>query len=256
MQTILVMGLPTSGKTELSKRLQVKLSACWFNADEVRDQANDWDFSEAGRLRQAKRMRELSSHCQAEFCIIDMVCPTAAAREIINPDWLVFMDTVLEGPFDDTNKVFEAPSLYDFRIVEKNAEYWSSYIAGKIAKNIRRPVFNWRLPTVQMLGRYQPWHLGHRELFKKALTKTGQVAIMVRDAFSVDGKNPYEFEIVKDFIHRDLDPKYQGTFIVQKVPNIVNITYGRDVGYTIEKEHLPPEIEKVSATEIRRKVNL
>lgn len=111
-----------------------------------------------------------------------------------------------------------------------------------------------RKPTVQMLGRYQPWHDGHTALFKRALAKTGQVCIMVRDTAGIDEKNPFDFDQIKK---RILDKLYEHgyrnnvDFVVQLVPNIVDITYGRDVGYTITKETLDADIEAISATKQR-----
>jgi hypothetical protein len=103
-----------------------------------------------------------------------------------------------------------------------------------------------RKPTVQMLGRYQPWHEGHRELFKRAHAKTGQVAIMVRDTGEGWFDQP---SIIVDLKNHGYE--YDVDYIIMHVPNIVNITYGRDVGYKIEQEHLGKDIEKISATEIR-----
>jgi len=114
-------------------------------------------------------------------------------------------------------------------------------------------MFNSNNPTVQMMGRFQPWHGGHRELFKQALKKTGQIAIMVRH-MPVNTDNPLEFEEVKEMITEDLT-KYNFTidkeYVIIQVPNIVDITYGRDVGYSITLEKLPDEIENISATKIR-----
>ena len=107
-------------------------------------------------------------------------------------------------------------------------------------------------PTAQMLGRWQPFHDGHFELFKKILEKTGQVIIMVRDMPKSDN-NPFEFEDIKKRIEEKLKD-YAGKFDVIKVPNITNICYGRDVGYKIEEIILPKEIQKISATEIRNKL--
>ena len=108
-------------------------------------------------------------------------------------------------------------------------------------------------PTVQMMGRYQPWHGGHRELFKQALKKTGQVAIFVRN-MPVNNDNPLKFEEVAEIITEDLT-KHNFTidkdYVIMQVPNIVDITYGRDVGYSITLERLPDEIENISATAIR-----
>jgi len=115
-------------------------------------------------------------------------------------------------------------------------------------------MFDYNKPTVQLLGRYQPWHAGHRELFKRAYAKTGQVCIMVRD---VD--EAFNFWEVHSRIVDDLQTQgyeHNVDFVVIKVPNIVNITYGRDVGYKIEQEHLGEEIEKISATQIRKEMGL
>ena len=105
-----------------------------------------------------------------------------------------------------------------------------------------------RKPTVQMLGRFQPWHQGHTELFKRAHAKTGQVVIMVRDTGEENHNRQqmvYDIEMSGYKLGKD--------FVVMDVPNIVNITYGRDVGYKIEQEHLGEEIENISATDIRNK---
>jgi nicotinamide mononucleotide adenylyltransferase len=107
-----------------------------------------------------------------------------------------------------------------------------------------------------MLGRWQPWHDGHRALFEKALAKTGQVCIMVRDCQGWDNSNPFNFFDVVRFIKRDLEPLYQGQFMIQLVPNITNITYGRDVGYKIEKESFDEAITNISATKIRKDLGL
>ena len=119
--------------------------------------------------------------------------------------------------------------------------------------------WNNQAPTVQLLGRYQPWHPGHTELFKRAHAKTGQVLIMVRDTFGTDDKNPYDFITVKNNIIHDLNSAgfmNETDYKIVNVPNITNITYGRDVGYTIEKEDFDKEILKISATQIRKERGL
>ncbi len=109
-------------------------------------------------------------------------------------------------------------------------------------------MINYKKPTAQMLGRFQPFHEGHFELFKKILEKTGQVVIMVRDC---DGENnPYKFGAVRRKIIKRLK-EYRGMFEVKRVPNITNICYGRDVGYSIDKIELPAQVEAISATKIR-----
>jgi nicotinamide mononucleotide adenylyltransferase len=111
-------------------------------------------------------------------------------------------------------------------------------------------MIDYKKPTAQMLGRWQPWHKGHLELFKKILEKTGQVCIMVRDMPTTED-NPFDFKTIKDNIEKELT-EYQGKFEVIKVPNITNICYGRKVGYSIEEIVLPKEIQEISATTIRK----
>ena len=110
-------------------------------------------------------------------------------------------------------------------------------------------------PTAQMLGRFQPFHDGHKTLFKEILKKTGQVIIMIRDTSGNDDSNPFDFNTVKKNIDVALKD-YEGKFEVIKVPNITNICYGRGVGYKIEQISLPKEIEEISATEIRSKMKI
>jgi len=109
-------------------------------------------------------------------------------------------------------------------------------------------------PTALMLGRYQPFHDGHFELFKQALERAGQVLIAVRDTSGTDG-NPFPFDDVKTRIDERLR-EYAGLYEVVRVPNITNIVYGRDVGYSIEKIDLDPRIEAISATSIRKSMGL
>ena len=114
-------------------------------------------------------------------------------------------------------------------------------------------VWDNKLPTAQMLGRWQPWHAGHQKLFEEILKKTGQVNIMVRDVKGVDD-NPFDFETVKKNIEERLIPEYEGRFKIMLVPNVTNICYGRGVGYKIEEIVMPEEIQKISATKIRAKM--
>ena len=113
--------------------------------------------------------------------------------------------------------------------------------------------FDWRKPTTQMLGRWQPWHDGHTELFKRALAETGQVCIMVRDVQGWED-NPFDYETVWHGIRDGLSAagyEYSIQYIVMRVPNIVDISYGRGVGYTFTEHDLEPELKAISATNIR-----
>ena len=132
---------------------------------------------------------------------------------------------------------------------------WAKIRWGRFTKPTAHPAgFDWRKPTVQMLGRWQPWHAGHRALFERAVAKTGQVCIMIRDCEGWNDSNPFKKEEVENFIHADLKEKYAGQYVILFVPNITNITYGRNVGYKIENEVFDEDTHSISATNIRKQI--
>ena len=131
---ILIMGLPGSGKTNLAKRLVMMFNAVWLNADEVRKEADDWDFTSEGRKRQALRMWTLAEQAiEANRTVVaDFVCPTEETRKQFDADYTVWMDTIKEGKYEDTNKMFEEPSQYDFKVGHKEADMWAYLIKQDI----------------------------------------------------------------------------------------------------------------------------
>ncbi len=134
MKIILIMGLPGSGKTTLANELAPLLNAKRLNADEVRKEANDWDFSEDGRTRQAKRMANFAKKIKEEgsHVVADFICPTPEARSLFPADFVIWLDTIKEGRFDDTNKMFVKPEKFDCQVTTQNAKHWAPRIAEKI----------------------------------------------------------------------------------------------------------------------------
>ena len=134
MKIILVMGLPGAGKTTLANELGPLLKAKRVNADEVRKAANDWDFSEEGRKRQSKRMSKLALNLKNEgnYVIADFICPTPEARNLFPADFIIWVDTIKEGRFEDTNQMFVKPEKYDFHVTSQDAKLWSSKIIKEI----------------------------------------------------------------------------------------------------------------------------
>ena len=131
---ILIMGLPGSGKTTLAKLLVPMFNAVWLNADKVREEANDWDFSEMGRSIQANRMKRLADEAikNNRNVVADFVCPTEHNREDFNADYIIWMDTIKEGRFEDTNKMFEQPKNFNFKVTHKEATMWAFLIKQDI----------------------------------------------------------------------------------------------------------------------------
>ena len=134
MKIILVMGLPGAGKTTLADELAPMLDAKRLNADEIRKAANDWDFSEEGRTRQAKRMAEhaLKLKNDGNYVVADFICPTPEARSLFPADFIIWVDTIKEGRFEDTNQMFIKPEKYDFHVTTQDAKLWVSKIIKEI----------------------------------------------------------------------------------------------------------------------------
>jgi adenylylsulfate kinase len=139
------MGLPGAGKTTLAAALSAKLffssKFIWHNADAIREKFNDWDFSLEGRIRQSIRMRELADKEEASTIVImDLVAPLKVMRDNIDPDILVWVDTIKEGRFEDTNKMFEPPEKYSIRVTTQDSKYWATIIGERISSESKLTV--------------------------------------------------------------------------------------------------------------------
>ena len=128
------MGLPGSGKTTLAEELAPLLNAKRLNADEVRKEANDWDFSYEGRKRQAKRMADFALKLKEDGnnVVADFICPTPEARALFPADFIIWVDTIKEGRFDDTHKMFVDPDKFDYHVTTQDAKNWAPKIIKKI----------------------------------------------------------------------------------------------------------------------------
>ena len=129
------MGLPGAGKTTLANELDKLIESKRLNADEIRRAANDWDFSEEGRKRQAKRMADAALKLKNEGnnVIADFICPTPEARKLFPADYIVWVDTIQKGRFEDTNQMFVKPEKFDFHVTTQDANLW----APKIAEDLK-----------------------------------------------------------------------------------------------------------------------
>ena len=136
MKIILVMGLPGAGKTTLANELAPALNAKRLNADEVRKAANDWEFSEEGRTRQAKRMADLALKLKVEgnYVVADFICPTPEARKLFPADYVIWVDTIKEGRFEDTNLMFVKPNKFNYHVTSQDAKLWAPKIIEELKK--------------------------------------------------------------------------------------------------------------------------
>ena len=254
MKKILIMGLPGAGKTTLAKELSKMLGAVWFNADEIRKEINkDLKFSPEDRIEQARRMGVLCDIAvrSGHYAIADFVCPIPETRAAFGTEniFTVWINRTPVRDFADTTKLFVAPENPDITVTDEGTPlYW----ANKIKKALV-PTFNSKAPTAFMLGRYQPFHDGHRTLILEALNRVGQVCIAIRDTQGTDEKNPFNNDEVEANIRTGMRG-YEGKYTIVRVPNITNIFYGRDVGYKIEQIDLDKALQDISATKIRNEI--
>jgi cytidyltransferase-like protein len=247
---ILVMGLPGAGKTALTNALAPLLNAVVFNADAVRTNlSRELGFSHEDRVEHARRMGWMCDRVveAGGTVIADFICPTPETRAVFGEAFVIWVDRIDAGRFEDTNRMFVAPDRFDIRVTTNGTpQYWAEYSLMKV-----RPPFDPQKPTALFVGRYQPFHTGHQRLIEEGLRRVGQVCIAVRDTHGIDIRNPLPYFTVKQRIEATLSA-YAGRFVVVALPNITNVFYGRDVGYAIERIVLDETIEEISATKMRQ----
>lgn len=250
---IQIIGLPGSGKTALAQALKERINAIHLNADEVRSTVNsDLSFTPADRIEQARRMGEMARLIAKQNVapvIVDFICPTEETREAFgDADILVWVDRVKEGRFENTNKIWEEPRIFDIRVLD------GFTIEQEVEMVIQAGgLFDWSAPTTLQLGRYQPWHEGHQALKEEAHKRTNQVLVGVRNTYKTSEKDPLKYDEVETYIKQD-NP-FKDTLVL-RLPNITNIVYGRDVGYKIEQVDLGADIHAISATQKRKEMGI
>lgn len=248
---VLIMGLPGSGKTTLANLLVPRLNAVWFNADAVREDINkDLGFTEEDRNEQAKRMGILCDWVKksGQYSVADFVCPTKDTRDAFNADFTIWVNRIDEGRFADTNKIFESPEGADIVLKEGTPPEWCEQVLDKIWQTEK---WDNQSPTALLIGRYQPFHDGHKALVAEAIKRTGQCCVALRDVGGINDSNPYDFEKVKQNIYAAC-PEFGNKIKVIELPNIMDVFYGRGVGYNIEQLELSKDLQDISATKVRK----
>jgi cytidyltransferase-like protein len=177
--------------------------------------------------------------------IANFSCPTRRTRAFADA-FTVWPDRIDSGRFEDTNQMFVPPERFDLRVAAYGKlQYWAERALALL------PPFDPQKPTALFIDRYQPFHGGHQRLIEKGLCRFGQVCIAVRDTHGIDAKSPPPFFAVKQRIEA-AQSAHAGHFVVVSLPNMSDVFYGREVGYSVERSVLDEEIEAISAAKLRK----
>lgn len=259
------MGLPGAGKTTLARELSYRLleaghRAAIVDGDAVRTTYADFDFSEEGRLRQAERIGKTANQLneQGITALCSFICPTPETRDAFwwtenrigdAQTMLVFVDRLISSAYPDTNRLFVPPVIDpDDFVVEP--EMSAAQAADAIMQKLGVFHFDYTKPSALLVGRFQPFHDGHKALVAEAIADVGQCVIGVRDT-PIDSDNPLSAPERMTRIVAALEPEYRGRFMVTLLPNIEAIVYGRTPGYAVAQYQLDPELEAISGTQLR-----
>ena len=188
------------------------------------------------------------------YVVADFICPTPETRRAFQANgnaFVIWVDRIALGRFEDMNQLFVPPENCDVRVTPGGSvEYWAEHIALAL-----RPLFDPQRPTALFIGRFQPFHDGHHALLiEQGLSRVGQACIAVRDTVGIDTKNPFSFEYVRARVEQGLR-RYEGRFTIIPLPNITHVFYGRDVGYAVERIDLDQDLQAISATHQRKLMN-
>lgn len=228
MLKILVFGLSGAGKTTFAERL-VKLLAeagkdvDWYNADKVREENDDWDFSKEGRLRAAERMTDLTNKSQmsGRYSVADFIAPVPYFRNMVAADVVVFMDTVEKCEYEDTNEAFIRPDReeYNYRFTTYS-DQWADLVANDIINGTVRPLhFDWTKPTAPLYIDHLTPSQNDVDTIEHLVHKAGQVCILFKH-------EPHAFDVVKQGWENLLDPMYKGYYTIIEVPHLKDVDNG------------------------------